>query len=100
MRKIRIFLEGGVIQQIEPIPDDITIRVHEDSDEYSLPENRSDDDYAIAISWNLEDVKQRAKENGLILRQNKPLQFLSIWSRNMMLKLALIGIPLTTILRS
>ncbi len=27
-----------------------------------MPENRSEDDYAISISWNVEDVKRRAKE--------------------------------------
>ncbi len=40
MREINIFMEGGVIQHIENIPDDITIRVYDD-EEYCLPENRS-----------------------------------------------------------
>ena len=46
MKEIKIYMEGGVIQHIEDIPDDITIRVYDDN-EYCLPENCSDEDYTM-----------------------------------------------------
>ncbi len=76
MREIHIFMEGGVIQNVEGIPDDITIRMHGDGDESCLPEDRSDDDYAISISWNVADIKRRAKENGIEITTEQAIEIL------------------------
>ncbi len=93
MREINIFMEGGVIQHIENIPDDITIRVYDD-EEYCLPENRSKGHYAISVSWNVEDVMHLAKEKGMKITTIQAIEILDNMKRNHDAEL---GITWTTI---
>ena len=93
MREINIFMEGGVIQHIENIPDDITVRVHDD-EEYCLPENRSKEHYAISVSWNVTDVKDKGEEKGMKITTSEAIQVLDNMERNHDAEL---GITWTTI---
>ena len=69
-----------------------TIRVYDD--EFCLPENRSMDDYAISVSWNVADVKGTAEEKGMKITTSQAIQVLDNMKRNHDAEL---GITWTTI---
>ncbi len=93
MREILLYIQDGVIQYAEGIPDDITIRVHDD-EEYCLPENRFKEHYAISVSWNVTDVKEKAEEKGMKITTSQAIQVLDNMERNHDAEL---GITCTTI---
>ena len=80
MREMKIYVHGGVT--VDNIPDHIQVRVFDDSTQYLLPENRRDEDYSIAVSWCVADVKNAAKERGIAISTKQAIRVLDSLEQN------------------